>query len=62
MSTKHNNILNSFDLNNNNGLDPKVLKEMLDELIQISINYEDNNISSDGELKKLAQKFPELFD
>lgn len=62
MSTKHNNILNSFDLNNNNGLDPKVLKEMLDELIQISINYEDNNISSEGELKKLAQKFPELFD
>lgn len=61
MSTKHNNILNSFDLNNNNGLDPKVLKEMLEELIQISINSEDNNLSSDAEIKKLAQKFPDFF-
>lgn len=62
MSTKHNNILNSFDLSNDDNLDPKILKSMLEELIQISINSEDNNISSDNEIKKLAQKFPDLFE
>ena len=61
MSTKHNNILNSFNLSNAKGLDPKILKSMLDELIQISINSEDNNLSSDTEIKKLAQKFPDFF-
>ena len=62
MSTKHNNILNSFDLSNDDNLDRKILKSMLEELIQISINSEDNNISSDNEIKKLAQKFPDLFE
>ena len=61
MSTKHNNILNSFNLSNAKDLDPKILKSMLDELIQISINSEDNNLSSDTEIKKLAQKFPDFF-
>lgn len=61
MSTKHNNILNSFSLSNDKRLDQKILKSMLDELIQISINSEDSNVSSDNEIKKLAQKFPDLF-
>ena len=61
MSTKHNNILNSFNLSNAKDFDPKILKSMLDELIQISINSEDNNLSSDTEIKKLAQKFPDFF-
>ena len=61
MSTKHNNILNNFNLSNAKDLDPKILKSMLDELIQISINSEDNNLSSDTEIKKLAQKFPDFF-
>jgi len=62
MSTKHNNILNSFDLSNDDNLDPKILRSMLQELIHVSINSEDNNISSDVEIKKLAQKFPDLFN
>jgi hypothetical protein len=62
MSTKHNNILNSFELSNDDNLDSKILRSMLEELIHISINSEDNNISSDPEIKKLAQKFPNLFN
>tara|TARA_B110000003_G_scaffold62251_1_gene62624 strand:+ start:2862 stop:3050 length:189 start_codon:yes stop_codon:yes gene_type:complete len=61
MNTKHNNILNSFDLSNDDNLDPKILRSILEELIHVSINSEDNNISSDVEIKKLAQKFPDLF-
>tara|TARA_Y100000768_G_C23988105_1_gene690265 strand:+ start:929 stop:1117 length:189 start_codon:yes stop_codon:yes gene_type:complete len=61
VSTKHNNILNSFNLSNDKSLDQKVLKSMLEELIQISINSEDSGVSSDSEIKKLAQKFPDLF-
>ena len=49
MSTKHNNLLSSFDLSNDQSLDPKILRSMLEQLIHVSINSEDNNISSDVE-------------
>ena len=54
--------MNSFELSNDDNLDSNILKSMLEELIHISINSEDNNISSDPEIKKLAQKFPNLFN